>query len=196
MSTCLGKRSRVREEGYTSEGPALLRPGPFPGDASGRSWDIQGRGVAKASRVLLTAGYSHNPASPSLAGATANRGRSPASLGDSSASLYTTLLADGNAAPHERMYLAVVRECPRRAKPQRERLSGLQCFGVERPIIRRHGVRGRIVVRPGDGRPWGYGDVGWVESKVLDAYRLLVALCSSGRHSHQHSQKTKSDQPQ
>jgi hypothetical protein len=76
----------------------------------------------------------------------------------------------------------VVCDCPRALKREREGVAWLQRPGVERPVVRSHGVRGVALVGPPNRRTRLDGDLSRIEAEILDGNRLLVALSPGGRH--------------
>src|SRR5215208_1835409 len=111
------------------------------------------------------------------------------------ASPHLPLTLDDDASPHIGMYLAVVLVRPSRClEGVRIALSRPQTSGVERSVVRRHGVRGAVLVDPSDPRPPLDGDVGRLEAEALDHYRprclflrpRCLFLCPRNRAKDQH----------
>ena len=103
--------------------------------------------------------------------------------------------ANGNIPHHEGVYLAEVGERPRGVEREGEGLSGLQRLGVPGLVVRRRSVWDRVVIHPGDGGPRRDGDIGRVESEILDAHRHVLALLRPcGGHEDQQGDNGEGDQ--
>jgi hypothetical protein len=84
----------------------------------------------------------------------------------------TVLPCDGDASPHEWVWLTVVPLLPHTLEGVRIFLSLAQKSRVERlPVVGRRGVLSAVLVDPDDLRPPLDGDVGRLEAEALDQDR-------------------------